>query len=202
MVAVVKVVGDGGHIEVISAVPPAEPVRGQAGFGQPLPESVLRAARAGDRNAQGEIYRLYADAVYTLALRTTGCSEQAQDVAHDAFVNGLRGLNGYRGDAPFGMWLRQITARVAVAHVRKQRVGLGGAEEVGEYTQPLHEDPAAGCDLQHQLSRLPAQTRTVLWLHLAEGYGHEEIARMFGKSVSFSKSQVARSLGRLRQWMS
>lgn len=192
-------VGDGGYIEAMNAAPAA--VRGQAGFGQPLPAAILAAARGGDRRAQGEIYRLYADAVYTLALRTTGCAEQAQDVAHDAFINGLRGLKGYRGEAPFGLWLRQIVARVAVAHVRKQRPELGAAA-LEEHAPALQEDPSAGCDLNRQLARLPAQTRTVLWLHLAEGYGHEEIAEMFGKSVSFSKSQVARSLGRLRQWMS
>ena len=196
-------VGDGGYNQAMNvAAPQSAPVRGQAGFGQPLPPAILAAARGGDRQAQSEIYRLYADAVYTLALRTTGCSDQAQDVAHDAFINGLRGLKGFRGDAPFGMWLRQIVARVAVTHVRKQRPQLNATFELDEDVAAQHQDPAAGCDLGHQLARLPAQTRTVLWLHLAEGYGHEEIAQMFGKSVSFSKSQVARSLSRLRQWMS
>jgi len=33
-----------------------------------------------------------------------------------------------------------------------------------------------------------------------EGYSHEEIARAFGRSVSFSKSQLARAHVRLRAW--
>ncbi len=176
--------------------------RGQAGFSRPLPPATLAAARGGDKQAQGQIYDLYADAVYTLALRTTGCAEQAQDLAHDAFINGFKGLAGYRGEAPFGMWLRQITARVAVAHVRREKPRLVTPLENAEEPTAPSVDPSAGCDLQPQLARLPAQTRTVLWLHLAEGYGHEEIATLFGKSVSFSKSQVARSLSRLREWMS
>lgn len=196
-------VGDGGHSHAMNTVAPVAPAsRGQAGFSRPLPAATLAAARQGDRRAQGEIYDLYADAVYTLTLRTTGCTEQAQDLAHDAFINGFRGLSSYRGEAPFGMWLRQITARVAVAHVRRQQPRLTtNIDSAGEQSAPS-VDPAAGCDLQRQLARLPAQTRTVLWLHLAEGYGHEEIATLFGKSVSFSKSQVARSLSRLRLWMS
>ena len=41
--------------------------------------------------------------------------------------------------------------------------------------------------------------RAVVWLFEVEGYSHEEIARLFGRSVSFSKSQLARALARLRQ---
>jgi RNA polymerase sigma-70 factor (ECF subfamily) len=42
-------------------------------------------------------------------------------------------------------------------------------------------------------------TRSVLWLHHVEEYTHQEIAAMTGKSVSFSKSQVARGGTRLRR---
>jgi RNA polymerase sigma-70 factor (ECF subfamily) len=40
----------------------------------------------------------------------------------------------------------------------------------------------------------------VVWLFEVEGYSHEEIARSFGRSVSFSKSQLARAHAKLRQW--
>jgi DNA-directed RNA polymerase specialized sigma24 family protein len=39
-----------------------------------------------------------------------------------------------------------------------------------------------------------------VWLFEVEGYSHEEIAKAFGKSVSFSKSQLARAHARLREW--
>ena len=41
-------------------------------------------------------------------------------------------------------------------------------------------------------------TRSVVWLYHVEGYSHEEIAANFGKSVSFSKSQLARGTQKLR----
>jgi RNA polymerase sigma-70 factor (ECF subfamily) len=37
----------------------------------------------------------------------------------------------------------------------------------------------------------------VLWLYHVEEYTHQEIAEMTGKSVSFSKSQVARGASRI-----
>ena len=53
-------------------------------------------------------------------------------------------------------------------------------------------------DLKRALGRLPALSRAVLWLYHVEGYTHEEIAQSFDRTVSFSKSQVARAGARLR----
>jgi RNA polymerase sigma-70 factor (ECF subfamily) len=39
----------------------------------------------------------------------------------------------------------------------------------------------------------------VLWLYHVEGFTHVEIAGQFGRSVSFSKSQLARATRRLRE---
>jgi RNA polymerase sigma-70 factor (ECF subfamily) len=41
----------------------------------------------------------------------------------------------------------------------------------------------------------------VVWLHDVEGYTHEEIASMMDRTVSFSKSQLARAHTRLRRWL-
>jgi RNA polymerase sigma-70 factor (ECF subfamily) len=46
---------------------------------------------------------------------------------------------------------------------------------------------------------LPPVSRAVLWLYHVEGYSHEEIAQQFERSVSFSKSQLARAGARLRE---
>ena len=40
-----------------------------------------------------------------------------------------------------------------------------------------------------------------MWLHDVEGYKHEEIAEMMGKTVSFSKSQLSRAHARLRNML-
>jgi RNA polymerase sigma-70 factor (ECF subfamily) len=56
-------------------------------------------------------------------------------------------------------------------------------------------------DLETALERLSETSRAVVWLHDVEGYTHEEIAAMMDKTVSFSKSQLARAHGRLRRWL-
>jgi RNA polymerase sigma factor (sigma-70 family) len=56
-------------------------------------------------------------------------------------------------------------------------------------------------DLETALQRLSDTARSVVWLHDVEGYTHEEIAEMMGKTTSFSKSQLARAHAKLRAWL-
>ena len=55
-------------------------------------------------------------------------------------------------------------------------------------------------DLERALATLAPTARAVVWMYEVEGYTHQEIARAFGRSVSFSKSQLARAHLRLRAW--
>ncbi len=70
------------------------------------------------------------------------------------------------------------------------------AQSAGELTDST--DPAFAVDAERALRRLTATARAVLWLHTVEGYSHADIGAQFGRSESFSKTQLARALRRLR----
>ena len=57
-------------------------------------------------------------------------------------------------------------------------------------------------DLERALAKLPDVARTVVWMYDVEGLNHEEIAAMFGRKVSFSKSQLSRAHALLRAQLS
>ncbi len=66
---------------------------------------------------------------------------------------------------------------------------------------PATPAPRPEClDVERALASLTPTARAVVWLYEVEGYSHEEIAQSFGRSVSFSKSQLARAHSKLRQW--
>jgi RNA polymerase sigma-70 factor (ECF subfamily) len=56
-------------------------------------------------------------------------------------------------------------------------------------------------DLESALARLGHDDRAVVWLHDVEGYNHKEIAELFGKTESFSKTRLSRARARLREWL-
>jgi RNA polymerase sigma factor (sigma-70 family) len=168
-------------------------------FDLQIPQTLIDRARAGDLRAFEQIYRRFERPMYTRALRMLGEADAARDVLHDAMLKAFQRIGQYRSEAPFWAWLRQIALNEALMRLRKVRdTGSGiDADMIGdESAAPWTQADAATLD--RALSSLPATTRSVIWLYHVEGYSHPEIAEMMGKTISFSKSQLARGTSRLR----
>ena len=173
-----------------------------ASFQIEVPDLVLARARRGDARALETIYRAFERPAYTLALRIVGDVESAREVMHDAMLRLIERIGQFRGDSPFWGWLRQIVVNEALMRLRRDRGAVfgdidGGDEPPGDGPPPWMLADAER--LERALNDLPPLTRSVLWLYHVEEYTHQEIAEMTGKSVSFSKSQVARGSSRLRR---
>jgi RNA polymerase sigma-70 factor (ECF subfamily) len=170
-----------------------------SGFDLALDEATLAAARGGGRAAQGTIYRQFERAVYTLARRMCSDPDAAQDITQNTFLRAFRSLAQYRGDAPFGHWLRSIAATESLMHLRQGRRWLELFVPAEDYVEELiGVDDVSTTDLERALALLPPLPRSVLWLYHVEGYTHLEIAKLCGRTASFSKSQLSRAHQKLR----
>ncbi|MBS0557160.1 MAG: sigma-70 family RNA polymerase sigma factor [Proteobacteria bacterium] len=164
-----------------------------------VPADLLARARGGDAAAFEAIYRCFERPAYTLALRMLGDADAARDTLHDAMLKVFRRIAQFRNEAPFWAWLRQIVSNEALMRLRRHEPPASDldAEEIVDIAPP----PWVVADartLERALARLPALTRSVLWLYHVEGYTHPQIAAAVGKTTSFSKSQLARGTARLR----
>ncbi len=169
-------------------------------FDSPIDDQTLALARAGDGRGQDAIYRCFSRAVFTLARRMTHCPDAAADIMQNTFLRAFRCLPQYRGDAPFGRWLRSIAATESLMHLRAGRrtLSLFETDDLGASDEPAIED-LCQLDLEKALSLMSPVPRSVLWLYHVEGYTHIEIAQMCGRTPSFSKSQLSRAHQRLRE---
>lgn len=167
-------------------------------FDLPVADDTLADARAGVRSAQEKLYRAFEGAVFTLARRMTGDPDAAADVMQDAFIKAFGRLHQYRGEAPFGLWLRSIAASEALMHLRRGRYFMGLFTTDEGVMQSIGREDVSNADLERALSLVDRVPRSVLWLYHVEGYTHAEIAAMCGKTVSFSKSQLSRAHQKLR----
>jgi RNA polymerase sigma factor (sigma-70 family) len=167
-------------------------------FDVPVTDELLAAAREGDRGAQERLYRTFESAVFSLARRMTGDPDAALDVTQDAFMKAFERVHQFRGDAPFGLWLRSIAASEALMHLRRGRYFMSLFTTDEAVLQSVGREDVSDADLERALSLLPSVPRSVLWLYHVEGYTHVEIAEMCGKTVSFSKSQLSRAHQKLR----
>ena len=168
------------------------------------PAIVKRAAR-GDARAHEIIYRAFASPVYSLSLRFTRVPAQAEDLVQDTFIEVMRSISKFRGEAALGSWIRRIAVSKALMFLRSAWTARGQAlaDDWDELTpddavQGLSRQPDEALDLDAALARLPAVSRAVVWLHDVEGFTHKEIAALMGRTESFSKSQLSRAYQRLR----
>jgi RNA polymerase sigma factor (sigma-70 family) len=172
-----------------------------------IADDLLARARRGEEAAQAYLYGALAPATFGLIRRLVGTPAVAEDLFQETMMTLYERLGDFRGEAPLGVWVRQIAVSRCLMYLRspwhRARLDLGACDEnelppalVPQVAAPLAET----LDLERALASLEPTGRAVVWLFEVEGYSHEEIARAFGRSVSFSKSQLARAHRRLRAW--
>jgi len=164
-----------------------------------LDELTLARARRGDTGACELIFRKFHQPAYSVAFRICQCRELSRDVTQEAFITAFRKIRQFRGDAPFWGWLRRVVINHSISALRK--LPKADPVELQEYHASCegdHERIGLSMDLESALASLGAEDRTVVWLHDVEGYNHREIASLFGKTESFSKTRLSRARAKLR----
>ena len=171
----------------------------QSPFAIDLDEMTLTRARRGDMDACEQIYRKFHQPAYSVAYRICKCRELSRDVTQEAFITAFGKIRQFRGDAPFWGWLRRVVVNHSISALRKlPRADAVELQEFHAHTDGEHERIGLSMDLESALSTLDREDRAVVWLHDVEGYSHREIADLFGKSESFSKTRLPRARAKLR----
>jgi RNA polymerase sigma factor (sigma-70 family) len=173
-----------------------------------LETEIAAAFTAGRPDALQMAYQRYAPLVYTIALRSLGSGQDAEDVTQQVFIAAWHqraGFDGRRGS--LGGWLVAIT-RNKVTDVLRQRqrdsrvvarvAGDAGREAARQAPDPDPDQVVTRILLADELTRLPEPQRLVMALAFYSDLTHEQIARALRIPVGTVKSQIRRSLFRLR----
>ena len=168
--------------------------------------AIIKRAARGDVRAHEILYRAFASPVYSLSLRFTRVPAHAEDLVQETFIEVMRSIKQFRGEAAIGSWIRRIAVTKALMFLRSAWTARSQslAEDWDDMTpgdaasHGISRHPDDALDLDAALANLPEVSRVVVWLHDVEGFTHKEIAAAMGKTESFSKSQLSRAYQRLR----
>ncbi len=171
-----------------------------------IDDGIIRRAVAGDVRAHEIIYRAFSAPVYSICLRFTKSPANAEDLVQETFIEIMRSIGQFRGEAALGSWIRRIAVSKSLMFLRsawtKRGQTLGDDFEELTAGEPashgVSSRPDDAMDLDAALANLPDVSRAVVWLHDVEGFTHKEIAEFMGKTESFSKSQLSRAYQKLR----
>jgi RNA polymerase sigma-70 factor (ECF subfamily) len=165
-------------------------------------DSLVTAARGGDRAAFGRLYDRYARMVHGILLARVPPRE-VDDLVQEVFLLALRQLHSLRDISRFGAWLGTITRNRANDYFRK-------AIPDEQVTEPVSEDQPE-CRVANDASEqeaavilavvrgLPEPYREPLILRLVEGMTGPEIAARTGLTHGSVRVNLCRGMQLLRE---
>ena len=169
----------------------------------------IEKAKQGDAEAFEVLYNLHKRRVYSLCLRMTGNTADAEDLAQEAFLQLFRKIATFRGESAFSTWLHRMAVNVVLMQLRKKGLSVVPLEDTVETEEDTPRKELGAADaklagsidrlqLERAIDRLPPGYRTVFVLHDVEGYEHNEIAEIVGCSIGNSKSQLHKARLKMR----
>lgn len=157
---------------------------------------LVQGCVADDRNAQQQLYQLYADKMLAVCLRYVPDTEAAQDLLQEGFIKVFRHLPHFRLQGSLEGWIRRIFVNSCIGYLRKQtRVkSISEMEEAGPEDENLNGFERLSLkEIQENIQNLSDGYRTVFNLYAVEGFNHREIANILDITEGTSKSQFARA---------
>lgn len=171
---------------------------------------LVRKAQEGDPDAFSYLFNAHKTKIYSLCLRMTSNTAEAEDLTQDAFLQAFRKLATFRGDSALSTWLYRVAVNTVLMHMRKKGLRPVSLDQPIEQQdgavkreQGKLDDRLSGSvdriALARAMKELPTGYRTIFVMHEVKGYEHHEIARLLRCSVGNSKSQLHKAKTRMRE---
>lgn len=167
---------------------------------------VVELAIMKDEYFEYLIYR-YQGFLKSIVLSLASSRDEAEELFQESLWKLYNSLGTYRSEYPFKPWLRKIVLTTFLSMKRKERKTLSIEElsdkglELG-LTESSEEDIEMESALREALSKLPKDTRAIIYLRFKEGLTHEEIAKELGMSVESVRKRFSRAIKTLKEVMS
>lgn len=179
-------------------------------------EALMEQIRGGEREALGQLFRLYARAVRNVAIRILRDEAEADDLVQEVFLFVFRKADLYNPEKGTALtWIFRVTYHRAFD---RRRYLIARKFYLSQEIEPLLgrlEDPRQEIRFNVQSwegvlgekmadrfrSRLTPEQQETLQLFFFEGYALKEIAELTGRSLVNVRSHYYRGLERLRQYV-
>ena len=176
----------------------------------------VAGALAGNTEVFGSLVEAYQRRAVATAYRLLGNSEDAADVAQEAFLRAYRSLDRLKEPTRFGAWLMRIVSNLSLNARRSRRTGAtltldeqrgtdegtGGGGDAGGMTVFGPDREAEGRELQvamdAALDTLPEKQRLALVLFTIEGWAQKDIAELLECSLETVKWNVFQARKKLK----
>jgi RNA polymerase sigma-70 factor (ECF subfamily) len=173
---------------------------------------LVKRAQRGESEAFSDLFHAHKARIYSICLRMTNNTAQAEDLTQDAFLQVFRKLSTFKGNSALSTWLYRIAVNTVLMHFRKKALKQVSLDEPSSHDATMVKREYGSRDgrlagavdritLARAIKDLPTGYRTIFLLHEVEGYEHQEIAKILDCSVGNSKSQLHKAKLRIREFL-
>lgn len=181
--------------------------------GNAMHEAALIARMAqGDHAALDELYALFSDALYSLALRMTEEPRDAEEILQDSFVRMWKRARDFDAakSRPF-TWAVMITRGHAIDRLRRGKVRLRTLDSLKQASAAMPAQAEDGVReilfnetmrrIRRGMERLTENERRCVEAAVFDAAGSSDLARLLNVPSGTAKSWLHRGLTKLRTWM-
>ena len=160
---------------------------------------LVRALQQGDREVFADLVSRHREMVQSLCYRIAGNRLDAEELAHDTFVEAYLKIGMLREPEKLGGWLRAIALNVCRMWYRRRKRDREELPADIAAAEADAEDAALLARMSLGLSQLAAPQRLVLVLHYFEQLSYEQIAEFLDIPTGTVMSRLHRARAALRQ---
>jgi len=157
-------------------------------------QELTREAKKGSAAAQKCLFDILSDQMMLVCRRYVKTYEDAEEILLDGFYKFFKNLSSfsYQGDGSMYAWLKKIMINECLMFLRRKHSFIIATEQEAEEI-PMNDDALgklSASEILNLVMELPVGYRTVFNLHVIEGMGHREIAKLLNIAEGTSKSQL------------
>ena len=167
-----------------------------------MTDQLLNRARSGDIDAFEQLYSPFHEALKAYLYRLTANRNDAEDLAHDAFIKAFSSINQFKGEASIKTWVFQIATNLAYNLLKRKKrwtpdvleqakeLVMGNEKLAGRLSSLPSSSQHASYDIREHIDTcftcmgktLPIENQIALILKDIYDFSVQEIMRILDKS--------------------
>lgn len=168
---------------------------------------IIQYCLQGKKEMFEELVYRYKNLVYSIILRMTNDSEEANDLAQEVFIKVYRNLDKYQPTYKFSTWIMRITTNLVIDSRRKQKQSTVSVEEMtsepsteeGPEEEYLRQEKSN--EVLNALNSLPDMYRIPVILFHQQGLSYQEISDVINEPLSKVKNRIFRARKMLKEYL-
>ncbi len=165
-------------------------------------------AERGDQGAFARVVEAHLGLVYSAAHRTLGNASAAEEVTQNVFILLAEKAPQLRPKGALSVWLYRAACLLAKKHRHREITRRQRESQIREMNDAFANDPDNDLDwervaplLDEAIDALSDADRTAIVLRYFQKRPLREVGQTLGVSEDAARKRVARSLDKLRQWL-